>query len=579
MRLKNLIRLLRRQDGISLVMAIGILGVLTMSGTSLVYYSNTNARSAEFSQDNSSAYDLAEAGINEMVAVLSKPENNALKSDLLPSTSRTYDAGSVTWSGTLNDLTQTWSLTSTGRIKNPTGATKDVTRVLTAKVPVVPSVAQPLNNPAWNYLFSTRTGNTCDQQVNNNVGGSARFYVRGNMCLGNNAVINPSALIVHGNLDVSNNAAVGANTSMSTRTETFVGGWCKYGVGAVSGGTGSCTGNQDARRIYSKIAVAGSNPTTYNVGVNSTAPVIATPAADFDTWYENAMPGPSQPCTTVSGAPPTFDTNYPAKDNNVGVMNLTPNASYTCRVGPAASTDSTTLAGAITSSATTLSVASATGFPTLGTFTIKVDNEYMLVTAGASTTTWTVTRAQQGTAAVAHSAGAPVTHLDPATGELSWNNTTKMLTVSGTIFIDGSATISNDATNQYNGQATIYLSGTFKMNGKLCAAVSGSNCDFANWNPNTEMLSFVTNGSGGQNAAGNGIEFANNSSFEGALYSSATVSFGENAFSDGPIVGANIVLSNNVTTQPFANVVTVPVGMPGNPAVYAQPNPPQLYSG
>ncbi len=31
-------RLLRRQDGITLVMAVGILGVLTVSGTTLIYY-------------------------------------------------------------------------------------------------------------------------------------------------------------------------------------------------------------------------------------------------------------------------------------------------------------------------------------------------------------------------------------------------------------------------------------------------------------------------------------------------------------------------------------------------------------
>jgi len=29
----------------------------------------------------------------------------------------------------------------------------------------------------------------------------------------------------------------------------------------------------------------------------------------------------------------------------------------------------------------------------------------------------------------------------------------------------------------------------------------------------------------------------------------------------------------------FPTITTVPAGMPGNPAVYAQPNPPQLYSG
>ncbi len=67
-------------------MAVGILGVLSVSGTTLIYYSSANVRSAEFSKENASAYDLAEAGINEMVSVLSKPENNALKSNLLPVT-------------------------------------------------------------------------------------------------------------------------------------------------------------------------------------------------------------------------------------------------------------------------------------------------------------------------------------------------------------------------------------------------------------------------------------------------------------------------------------------------------------
>src|SRR5688572_26089874 len=147
--MKNLRRLFRRQDGITLVMAVGILGVLTLTGTTLIYYSSANARSAEYSVDNASAYDLAEAGIDEMMAVLSKPENNALKPELLPETTHTYDAGTVTWSGTLSALTQTWTLTSTGKIKNPTGTNaSDVTRTLTAKVPVTPSLTQPLNNPA-----------------------------------------------------------------------------------------------------------------------------------------------------------------------------------------------------------------------------------------------------------------------------------------------------------------------------------------------------------------------------------------------------------------------------------------------
>ena len=170
-------RLLRRQDGITLVMAVGILGVLTVSGTTLIYYSSTNARSVSYSAANASAYDLAESGINEMMAVLSKPDNNALNKYLLGEqtngsvthTTHTYDGGTVEWWGTLSQSvtgSSTWSLTSVGKVANPTGASaSQVTRTLTAKVPVVPTYTQPLNNPAWNFIYSRGTGQTCDMKA------------------------------------------------------------------------------------------------------------------------------------------------------------------------------------------------------------------------------------------------------------------------------------------------------------------------------------------------------------------------------------------------------------------------------
>jgi hypothetical protein len=166
-------------------------------------------------------------------------------------------------------------------------------------------------------------------------------------------------------------------------------------------------------------------------------------------------------------------------------------------------------------------------------------------------------------------------------GELSWNSSTRVLTVKGTIFIDGSAKIANGQLNQYNGQATLYLSGTLLINNnsKLCGGISGSNCDFAAWDPNTEMLTFVTNGSGGQAETGNGILVQQNGQFQGGLFATYSVKYENNARSDGPIVGDTVIFVNNVTTDAFPTITTVPVGMPGNPQVYAQPNPPQLYSG
>src|SRR4029450_11191671 len=124
-----------------------------------------------------------------------------------------------------------------------------------------------------------------------------------------------------------------------------------------------------------------------------------------------------------------------------------------------------TLTGALTASATTVTVSSATGFPTKA-FVLRVDDEYMTVTAGFGTPTWTVTRGSNGSAATTHANGQTVEWKTPSSGEIAWNNTTKTLTVSGTIYIDGSAKISNGALNSYNGQGTTYLSGRFRAKGR-----------------------------------------------------------------------------------------------------------------
>lgn len=71
---------------------------------------------------------------------------------------------------------------------------------------------------------------------------------------------------------------------------------------------------------------------------------------------------------------------------------------------------SSTLNGGINDSVTSLSVASATGFPTDGNFRIRINDEILLVTA-VSGTTFTVVRGQEGTSAAAHSNGDDVTHV------------------------------------------------------------------------------------------------------------------------------------------------------------------------
>lgn len=71
----------------------------------------------------------------------------------------------------------------------------------------------------------------------------------------------------------------------------------------------------------------------------------------------------------------------------------------------------TALSSGIDASTTSIPVVSATGFPTSAQYRIRSDNEIMLVTAGAGTTTWTAARGAEGTTAASHSNGTAVHHV------------------------------------------------------------------------------------------------------------------------------------------------------------------------
>ena len=499
--LTSLRRTLAPENGIALVMTLGVMMVLGIAATTAIVYTSSNQRSTARSKAEQSAYSLAEAGINNAASIVNLPANNALNSSLMPppppnagARVDTYDGGSVKWGATLDIPSGNWLVTAIGTVPSPTGS-GTVTRKLTAKIPVIPTYEQPANTQAWNYVFATRTGNQCDLTFNNNVSGDSRVYVYGNLCLSNNVAMAPTAIVVRGNVQLSNGASIGSPTSMETRIETYIGGGCAYGQGNFNY-VSPCPG--DPQKIYSK-----KNPPNFVAGVNSSPVTITPPVAEWDRWYQDAWPGPAKACTTASGPAPTFDTNYPVRDDNLATpFDLTPSTSYTCRVGPA----------------------------------------------------------------------------EAPYGELSWNAPTKTLTIHGTVFIDGSAKSTNGGLNQYNGQGTLYLSGTFLLSGKLCAVSTGSECSTSTWDTKSELLAIVANGDGGQVATGSSIELANNANFQGAFFASKAITLGNNAVSDGPMVGSTVIISNNVVMNPFP-AVELPAGMPGNPMVYADPAPPCCYSG
>jgi Tfp pilus assembly protein PilX len=163
-------------------------------------------------------------------------------------------------------------------------------------------------------------------------------------------------------------------------------------------------------------------------------------------------------------------------------------------------------------------------------------------------------------------------------GSISWSALTKTLTVSGAMYIDGNVAVTNGAVNEYNGMATLYVSGSLSVNGMMCGKrnATSSDCDFSSWDPNTEMLIV---GAHGSDASGNSVFLNNSAKWEGGIYGVNKDTLSNNAEIEGPTIGGTFGFSNNVVLKPFPKITVVPLGAPGNPNVYAQPNPPSGYSG
>jgi Tfp pilus assembly protein PilX len=72
-----------------LPVALGAATVLAIIGTTAIDYSTSSARTSDRSSADQKALALAEAGVNNAMAVLSLLENNALDPNLLPARTMT----------------------------------------------------------------------------------------------------------------------------------------------------------------------------------------------------------------------------------------------------------------------------------------------------------------------------------------------------------------------------------------------------------------------------------------------------------------------------------------------------------
>jgi hypothetical protein len=526
MRLVHRLRLFRDERGIALALALGIMTVLAISGTTLITYVVSNEHGAQRSGATLNTSTLTEAGINNALSIIFNPAKNPLNQYLfcnagesLPCAAKTttYSNGTVTWTATLNlnaSPNPVWTITSTGSMRNPSAPKAgNLKRTQTVTVQVVPvyTVSRPIDT--WNYVYVYGTGDPsgCDYSQSNNSSMGSPLYVAGNACFYNSAKITGGALNIWGKLTFnSNQNSVGTSSSYIT-TGVHIKGGCKPNGG--SGYDSPCT---TADNVYANPA-ADTSPIT-----------LSTPQPDWNDWYLNASPGPYYGCTTSSGTVPTFD-------NNQGSLNNPDVTKLDRSVNPTGTTGAFDLT------------------PASGNYTCKTPN-------------------------------GEISFAQPANGQPA------TLTVNGTVFIDGNARVDYGSVVKYTGMGTLFLSGSFVLTGtNLCAVVSGTNCDWVlgsgHWDPNSAFLNIIAGykGGGGQNEtadANTSIEMKS-AGFQGGMQAANKIDVGTSSTTMGPLVARSLNIVQSITTYPFPLINTSPVGSPNNgqAPTYSTPQTPTNYSG
>ena len=119
-------------------------------------------------------------------------------------------------------------------------------------------------------------------------------------------------------------------------------------------------------------------------------------------------------------------------------------------------------------------------------------------------------------------------------------------------------------------------------NTSLCGYSSGASCTVSSWDSTQDLLGWVANGNGSvvadnQVSAGDGVQFVS-AYFQGAVYATNVIDIGTTSIVDGPLDGSTVILGQS-SNSTFSGFTVVPVGMPGNPTVYALAQMPQMTGG
>ena len=548
--MKKLRQRLGEERGFALVLALGVTVVLSMVVVTVIEAATSNSRSSDNSKNRASAYDLAEAGIANANALLSA--KNPYDPHLL------HPQGTYQPSDCANPPANPTGFPLLGNTCSPyvfnlDGGTATVWGWLNSSTAnwTITSTGQVTRN-AFGATPATKTltvvvhirARASQQNVT-----PAWNYVfvkdtTPNVC---NITIDQttaltSSVYTEGNFCFKNSASI-SETNAADPVLLEVRGKLVWLTGASKGvGQSSPLQQITSAKIGGGCTAVGGTPT-------SATHTCAPPPGGSDYFYVKSGGYSTQADPIAS--PSLTSTDWDGYYNNSTISRLSP-----CAAGGLASTN--------------------------------FDNDTTRNTS--LTTAFNLTPTTNYTCQTKNANGFVI-------GELDWDATNHILSVRGTVFIDGNVTINglvkyrgvnkygthpsgSDGTDGLGGMMVMYVSGTVSLSnsGVFCgwdtvhdtAAYNGSSCDFNAWTPSTSMFMFVAHG---------GVTLNQSSYFQGAIFSEGNVSLGQSAQTEGPIITNTLTLGQSVQMKPLPGLADLPLGAPGNPNTSGYPEQPSYSSG
>jgi Flp pilus assembly protein TadG len=523
---------LRDERGVALVMAMLVLVVLAIALTSIIYFTSSNERTSNYQKASQVARSLAEAGVNNAISIVSNPANaNYLLNDgvhtpttLLPDQAHAYTS---TYPG---GTVTWWGTFDWAHLVWTLSATSTVDN------PTGPNAADIHKTMTAKIQVHLPTPKALTLGVWNWIY-SPKAGSGGCDTQFDNSVTIQVPVWIGGNACLRNTVKV--------QRPIYVGGWLNNGTSQAAVGSNSTPVSE----AYVGAGCWYLNNPTYNP-CRVDAGSVKTNVWASNLYTTLASIPPSSVFNGISAPPICWGPGDCAGDPVGGWYSVaSPGPKHPCEVA------STSPAG--------------NALPVFETPGDTLVNESVPGVFNLTPDAYDYT-------------------CKTASGELSWNRTTRTLTAQGIIYIDGSVTVTSSGNQPvvYKGwgnapsgactsdgscQAVLFLSGTFLNRGEhLCAVAGANDCDSNGWDPNKKLLIVLTRGQGGQLPVGDGVNvITNGATFQGGLYARYRIVTGQGGWVQGPLVsGTETVVVGQSTTLAFPPLHIAPLAIQQPPGAF-----------